>query len=317
MTFITPTIAASADPGPLVYAELEPAMLSAGWTLEDTVVIGTRTHKVFKSAAAGNVRNLDWYLDISYPTTGIASHLLICPFEGYDAATDLGFRGPYSTSATTYDATTYSRYGATGHALETNWVNVGTATAIDSPLTTTSFGLWVSITPNRVIIMNSNEPLQVSYSGFFTPNAAHAAHAGSALFPLIMVRLAIAADRNTDTTMSQVEAAVTRIPKVTGTLNWAQSIVVSTNELAMGGRVGSATPSPVTGQTAVVAPYTVGFNGLFWTSSYLTMPVGELEGVYCGYADASVVRGDTVTIGGVPHVTTNISSTQITLFAAV
>lgn len=313
MTFITPTIPADANPGPLVYAELATAMLALGWTLEDTVVIGARTHKVLKSAAAGNTRGLDWYLDISYPTTGVATGLLLAPFEGYDAATDLGLRGPYSASSSTIDATTYSRFGATGQALETNWTNIGaTHTSLDSPLSTTSFGVWASITRDRVILMVSGEASQVSYAGFFIPTAAHIAHAAAALYPLIMVRLSTSAERDTNTTASSVEAAVTRIPKLSG-VGWDNSCVVLTNLLAMNGKVGGAA-SGADGQITS-APYVVGLGGANFDGS--AQFVGELDGVQCAWADGVVVRGDTVTVDGDPFVTSSVNSSSCTLIAAV
>ena len=316
MTFITPTIPAVADPGPLVYAELETAMLGVGWTLEDTVVIGTRTHKVLKSAAAGNARGLDWWIDISYPTTGVATHLLMAPFEGYDAVTHLAVRGPVTAASATIETTYYSRYGTTGYALETNWANLGTYTALDALLTIASFGMWASVTRDRIIVMLSSEPTAVSYTGFFIPTAAHTAYAGAALFPLVMCRTANDTDRQADSTPASSEIQFTRVPKATS-INWSNSALMGTSNHPMSGRVGAATANTVDGQFTV-SPFTIAFNGLGFTNSYPGRTVmGQLDGVYCGYGDAAVTRGDTVTIGGIPYVTTTVSSTLITLFKAV
>jgi hypothetical protein len=316
MTFITPTIPADANPGPLVYAELETALLGVGYTLEDTVVIGARTHKVLKSAAAGNTRGLDWYLDVSYPTTGIASGVLLAPFEGYDPATDLGLRGPYSNASATVDATTFSRYGATGQALETNWVNTASYSSVDTPLATSSFGVWASVTRDRVILMASTEPTQVSYTGFFTPSAQHITHASDALYPLIMTRLSGFNDRSSTSTASAVTACLTRVPRRAG-INWYQSVVFGPDFRRMGGVVGGIASS-VTGVVSC-SPFTVGIGYDSWggPNGYVLAPVGELDGVRCAWGDAAVVRGDTVTVDGDPFVTSSVLSNACLLFEAV
>jgi hypothetical protein len=316
MTFITPTIPADANPGPLVYAELETALLGVGYTLEDTVVIGARTHKVLKSAAAGNTRGLDWYLDVSYPTTGVATGLLLAPFEGYDPATDVALRGPISTSSSTLDATTYSRYGATASALETNWANTGSHTSLDTPLSTASFGVWASVTRDRVVVMASTEPTQASYAGFFTPTAAHIAHAGAALFPLVMTRLSGATDRASSTSAASSPASVTRLPKMSS-VNWGAQCIVGPNTMRMNGKVGSLV-SEIDGRVTS-APFVVGLGWNTWTGAG-TVPAnfaGELDGVQCAWADGVVTRGDTVTVDGDTYVTSTVSSNACILIKQV
>jgi len=311
MTFINPTIPADANPGPLVYAELETTMLALGWTLEDTVVIGARTHKVLKSAAAGNTRGLDWYLDISYPTTGVATGLLITPFEGYDAGADTAFRGPFTTSTTTIDPTTYSRYGAVGSALETNWANSGGYTGLDTPLNTAGFGLWASINRDRVILMSSTEAAQVSYVGFFIPTDAHIAHAGAALYPLVATRLLGAANRTPGTTTSTT-SALTRVPKLAA-INWGSHCIVGPDMTHMNGRVGGAASDADNRVTSV--PFYVGIGSNAWTNG-VTAFVGELDGVQCAWADVAVVRGDTVTVDGVTHIAASTDSGATILIKA-
>jgi hypothetical protein len=314
MTFITPTIPADANPGPLVHAELATAMLALGWTLEDTVVIGARTHKVYKSAAAGNTYNLDWYLDISYPTTGIATGVLITPFEGYTALSDVALRGPYSASSSTFDATTYSRFGATTSALETNWANTGANhTGLDSPLSTSSFGMWANVNRDRVILMLGTEPTQASYAGFFTPTAAHISHAGAALFPLVTTRLSGLSDRISSGTASSVTAALTRVPKLSAITNWTAHCVVGPNTMRMNGKVGGAASEGDNQITS--APFLVGSGGVSWVAG-TTSHIGELDGVQCAYADAAVSRGDTVTVDGDAYIASSFVSSACVLIEA-
>lgn len=313
MTYWEETIPADANPGPLVYTALETKLLALGWTLEDTVVISTRTHKVLKSAAAGNTRGLDWYLDISYPTTGIATGLLLTPFEGYTAASDVGLRGPYAAASSTLDATTYSRFGATTSALETNWVNTNSYTALVAPLSTSSFNLYASVNRDRVIVMLSTEPQEVTYAGFFTPTAAHVSHAGAALYPLIVTRLLGSNDRVASSTASAVAAALTRMPKVS-TAQWSTHCIVGANTMRMNGKVGGSASEGDNQITTV--PFLVGMSGASWTSG-AAIHVGELDGVQCAYADAAVTRGDVVTISGDAYATSTIASPGCVLIKKV
>jgi hypothetical protein len=315
MTYWEETIPADANPGPLVYAALATKLLALGWTLEDTVVIGARTHKVLKSEAAGNTYNLDWFLDISYPTTGIATGVLLCPFEGYTAASDVGLRGAYSAASTNApDATTYSRFGATTSALETNWANTGSHTSLDTPLTTSAFVINASVTRDRVILLSSTEATQVSYCGFFTPTTAHATHAGAALFPLITTRLVGSADRTAANSAASVGAALTRIPKATTVSNWNAHCVVGPNTMRMNGRIGGAAAEGDNQITTV--PFLVGMGGVSWTLGAATH-IGELDGVECGWADAPVARGDIVTIDGSSYTLSTVTSSAAIAMAQV
>jgi hypothetical protein len=300
MTYWEETIPADANPGPLVHTALATKLLAQGWTLEDTRVIGARTHKVYKSAAAGNTYSLDWFLDISYPTTGIATGLVFAPFEGYDAGTGLATRGPYTASSTTIDGTTYSRYGATTSALETNWANTGSHTGLDTPLLTSAFVIHASVTRDRVILLSGTEATDVGYCGFFTPTAAHAAHAGAALFPLVVVRLRGIADRVSSSTVATASAALTRVPKASS-ISWGTHCIVGPNTMRLNGRVGGSASESDNQITTV--PFLVGAGGSTgaWSATSGMTHIGELDGVQAGYADSAVTRGDTVTVDGVTH----------------
>lgn len=313
MTYTESTIAADANPGPLVHTALATDLLALGWTLEDTVVISTRTHKVYKSAAAGNTYNLDWYLDVSYPTTGIATGFLITPFEGYTAGSDVGLRGPYTASSTTIDATTYSRFGATTSALETQWANTGSYTSLTTALLTSSFNLYSSVTRDRVIVMLGTAPTAVSYAGFFTPTAAHASHAGAALFPLVSVRLVGASDRTASSTPGNASAALTRAPKASA-IQWGSHAIVGPNTMRMNGRVGAAASEGDNQITSV--PFLVGMSGTSWTTG-VAAHIGELDGVQCAFADAAVTRGDVVTISGDAYATSTVVSSAAILIKKV
>jgi hypothetical protein len=315
MTYWEETIPADANPGPLVHTALATKLLALGWTLEDTVVISTRTHKIYKSAAAGNTYALDWYLDISYPTTGIATGLMLCPFEGYTAASDVALRGPVSASATNApDATTYSRFGATTSALETNWANTGSNTSLITPLSVSAFVINASVTRDRVILLSSTEGTEVSYCGFYTPTSAHAAHAGAALFPLITTRLLGASDRSSSGTAANVAAALTRIPKASTISNWSTHCIVGPNTMRMNGRIGGAASE---GDNQITtAPFLVGMGAVSWTLGSVTH-IGELDGVECGFADAVVARGDVVTIDGTTYTLSTVTSTAAIAMAQV
>jgi hypothetical protein len=308
MTTINGTIT-SANPGPALYSALETAMLADGWTLEDTVVIGGNTHKVLKSAAAGNAQGLDWYLDINFPTTGTTGGIRFAPFESYTAASDLGIRGPYTANVSTIiDATTYSRFAATGSALETNWSNSASYTGLSLPLTTGVFNYRVSVTRNRIIAMLTNNPNQIAYAGFFVPSAAHASHAGAALFPLIMAVFSSSASAAvTGGSAGTTSVALTRLPKLTSMLSngWATYAIVPTSTAGIGGspegQVGVAV-SPFTGR-ATLRPLPILINAQGTTisapstSTALLDEIGTIEDVACGYVSSSSIRDDSVTIG--------------------
>jgi hypothetical protein len=294
------------NPGPTLYALMDPALTAAGFTFVDTVVISTRTHKVWKSAAASNAANLDWYLDIGYPTTGAGNMTVQC-FEYFDPATDLGYRGLYAgSSSLVIDATTSSRYGATGSALETNWIGATTFTTYATPIPATAFNYYISMTTNRLIMLLDNGATYphshaVTYVGLYTPDSLYAAKAGASIYPLVgFFATASPASMNlpfstSATTVGSTSAALTRIPPATSMLNngWGGSINVHAPWQLLGGKfLGNAQ----TNYPEVAVPFYIGNN-----NSNSAQAIGALYGVCSDVAvlqSMSAIRGDTVTIGG-------------------
>ena len=326
MTFVTGSVTSS-NPGPALYAALEPTLLAVGYTLEDTVVIGARTHKILKSASGLNSFGRQYFLDINYPTTGIATGLMMATFENYTAATDQALRGPYTASSTTApDPVTFSRFGDTSYALETNWNNGASATALHLGLATAAITYWASVTPERVVLMISSAPTKMAYAGFFTPNAEHAAHAADALYPLITLVLTAGTESTTSTNPSSASAVVTRLPRLAAfdssagsvaPANWNVTVWVS--PLGLLGRAGSGgavggTVSPFTG-TVSIFPIPVAFGT---SSPNSTQPaaarVGDLDGVASGYVAPTVSRGDTVTVSGDKWYLSSLGGTANALF---
>jgi hypothetical protein len=304
MTYTTGTYT-SANPGPALYTAIETAALALGWTLEDTVTIGGNTHKLLKSAAAGNTYNLDYFIDINYPTTGVTGGFRMAPFEYFDPATDLGTRGPYSANTSVIETTNYSRYGATGSALETNWANSASYSGLSLVLSTAATTYWVSVTRDRIIVILSSDPTFVLYSGFWEASAAYTTYAGASLFPLITVKLQGHTRTDSNTSAASVRAAITRIPKVTvfggaeNPANWGST--VSTNPALAwnrGGLIGGSATTILGTPQASTIPV---FLGIGSGSSYDIVPastyVGVLRDVSAAYSISTAVRGDTVTIG--------------------
>lgn len=304
MTYITGTIT-DANPAAALYTALAPALTAAGYTLVDTVVISTRTHKVWKSAAANNTYALDWYLDIAYTTTG-AGNLFVCPYEFYDPATDLAQRGPQYVSSTTIEQTFFSQFGATAHTLEQASANVfaGANTLMALTCSTASFGYWISVTGNRVLLLGSNTPGVVVYAGFYTPVAAFAATGGAALFPLVLASVQEPGTATPAGTVTTTRAGVTRLPRLpTGAINWALQ---------------SAGIMPAYGQNSAYSSLTripdgsISMLGGRYVSPLLLSVIsttgvsggtyGVLDGLTGGWSAATVTRGDTITIDGNPWI---------------
>jgi hypothetical protein len=303
MTFITGSIT-NANPGPALYAAIETAALADGWTLDDTRVIGSNTHKVLKSAAAGNVQGLDWFLDINYPTTGVTGGIRFAAFEGYNSGTGVAVNGPYAISSTIIDPTTYSRYGSTGHALETNWFNTASHAGLSNTLSTSAFTYWISITRDRIIVMLSTQVSNIHYAGFYTPTAAHASHAGGALFPLITTRLTTTTSTTAGSSSSSVpSASLTRLPKITS-VSWNASCSTWGGPHLVGilgaGVIGAGglSPSVITGETSVtpipILAGTTSFNVVGTTPAAFIGTLMDMGGA--SVVDTSM-RGDEVTIG--------------------
>jgi hypothetical protein len=299
MTYATGTLAATANPGPGMYADIEPTLLAAGFTLEDTVVIGSRTHKILKSLGASNSYGLTWFLDVSYPTTGVTGGMLMTPFEDYNAATDVAYRGPYSASSATIEGTYYSRFGASGSALETNWVNTSAYSSLDNPLSTGATGWWLSATTDRVIFMSTAASGELHYVGFFEPTADHAAAAGASMFPLIVTHFASASTIPASASSGSTAVVFTRVPPLS-TIAWGNQGIIDLPYAQLGGAVGGGGNFAATAKTYLARrPVTMGYNTLNNSSASTATggmgPVGHLIDVVNTWTDGAVARGDDLT----------------------
>ena len=276
-----------------LYNVLAGLLTTANYTLVDTVVISTRTHKVWKSAAANNSMNLDWYLDVAYTTTGVGP-VHLTPFEYFDPATDLGYRGSYSTNDPTIETTYGSRYGGTGYALETNWF--GAQSGVGILTSASAFGYWLSVTGDRVIALSSLAPTLLRYAGFYVPKNEYASLAGGKLFPLVKAEFSTAIGAET-----QGVVGLTRTPPATSLpAGWSRIVNVrpeiSYAELKA--------VSPTIGQTNIVGDVSSASRLMIGgVSNYYTgMLWGWLKDVVVVPVLSSVVRGDTMTIGSDSYV---------------
>lgn len=275
-----------------LYAAVAPWMSSSGFTLVDTVVIGARTHQVHKSPAASNTANLDWYVDISYQTAGTGS-FVVSAFEYYDPSTHLGYRGPVNDASSTIETTYYSRHGANGFALETNWATTSLSAGWNVNTVSTSFAEWWSVTPDRIIRMSDQAPTQLTYAGLFSPHPAHVAAAGTSLFPLVTAR--IPANGAQQNTINPAYCALTRLPKAasigngwyyTGEISPVISGRLTTLPTATSGVMDGTYISPLQVRGDMTST-TVPGSGL----------LGWLKDVYTAPTSSTVIRGSTVTAG--------------------
>lgn len=285
MTAISNTITTGQDVD--LYNAIAAALSANGYTLVDTQVISTRTHKVWKNPAANNASGKDWYFDIAYSTTG-AQRVWVLPFEDYDTVNHLGIRGLMDNSqGVALEQTNYSVTGATGYALENSAWRCSPVGASDPTLGfltgASSYGYWIDVTKDYIAGFTSNSATTVLYSGLCTPTAAHTAAAGASVLPLCTVNL-IPAGANA--------VRPTRMPKLTAQPG-GSGINPSyyATPIYGGPRVPSGSQLGVQ-QTA--QPVIVSSGG---TSSLLQALQGDLKGVICVNADPTVNRGDTVQIG--------------------
>ena len=279
-------------------------LTAAGFTLVDTVVISTRTHKIWKSPAASNSANLDWYLDVAYTTTGGGS-IWFFPFEDYTVATHVAFRGAIQSSAATFDTTTCSFNGSTSAALEsaTGGMHPATATTNMFLVTQTSilFRSYISITPDRVIAYSRSSNNRVHYCGLYTPSSAYATAASTKLFPLCVAQLtypfsstlaatAFAAASNSSSTAT---FSFTRVPPLSSMAAWTyqgQALPAVPTAAAMVG-----TPT----WTAQLVPFILlgGQLGNGTNNTSSLGKIGELKDIYVVATDASQADGDTLGSG--------------------
>lgn len=322
MTFISGSIS-SADPGPALYAEIETAALAAGFTFVKTVTIGARTHKILKSPAASNSQGLDWYLDIGFPTTGDGSRLSFTPFEDFDSSTNKGIRGPVYGYGSTIESTYFSRYGATGYELETNW-SAGAAGEMYMALSTSSFAYWISVTTDRIISMLSTAPTFMQYAGFYEPTPEHVAAAGSHLFPLIVCKVGTAYTSSGSTNPGSSTVCVNRLPTVTSAqlaatrngYGWSHNMIPnSTEAVNTDGVIGGAV-APVTAQrTMRRLPIIFGSNTFNDLGPFTRL--GHLIDMASGRGVSTILRGDTVTIDSDTWYLTSYNSNCVTGFRGV
>lgn len=321
MTYITGTVT-DANPGPALYALLAPALTSAGFTLVDTVVLGSgaKTHKVWLSAAAGNAIGKDWYLIVGYGTTG-AGYLYMNVCEFFDPATDLAYRPAYVTGQLRpSDPVYYSPHGATGKALDdgVGWgvaaAGIPSATAtlqVDTPIS--SFGYWFSATRDRVIAMVSANPTWLLYAGTYAPSAAHAAAAGADLYPLMAAKL------NYTGVVAIGCMSITRLPKFTSAsnVNWNYRVggALVSDMIAAPGMPADINTAMARSAGPIVLN-TVGQAGSAATA-FPRVYLGQVRDVATIPVEATTVRGDTVSDGTNNWVLTSPTGLHSALFKAV
>jgi hypothetical protein len=330
----------SANPAADLYTAMASALTSAGFTLADTQVISTRTHKVWKSAAANNSQGLDWYLDVAYTTTGAGS-VWLGAFENYSSPN--GIRGPYNITSdtTTPDATTYSRYGATGSALETNWNHISSNIA-QIQTTTSAYAYFISITGDRVIAMTSVAPTTLNYCGLFDMYTPWANKIGAAAYPLITCTVNTPSSINASAHSPNVTAgsnvasaaSLTRRPPVAtvgangnfggyGTALITTAFVDTTSGTSSGGGISAPLVPVDTGSSLFYDTARGGRLQIInsWPSSTgggvagSGPAIGLLKDVGI-FAASAVTRGDTITISSATWVLSNTASNRCYGFKA-
>jgi hypothetical protein len=317
MAFITGSMTNS-DPGTALFNLIEAQALATGWTLHDTIDYSNTRFKVFKSAAAGNTLNKDWYLIVRFPITGTSGGFSITPSEGWDAPTHKVIRGPLVMDYLNnpIEQTYYSYYGNTTRDPNTgDFLCASTFTSLRFGLITTSFGYYISITRDRIIMLLTSSPGALLYAGFFTPTADHAAHAGSALYPLVAAVLQPDTEGYSGGNASAT-AGLTRIPKVaafSGSSHWGLTCrIIAGGSLKWfnNGLLGGAV-SPYTGK--------ISGSGLLVTSCYDGASfhwLGTIDDVINVHS-YSATRGDSATIGSDTWYATNVQSSKVLMMRAV
>lgn len=275
MTYYTGTISTGQDVD--MYNALATALTAQGLALVDTVVISTRTHKVWKNAAANNSAGVDWYYDIGYSTSGFAG-ITIRPFEGYDAVGHNGIRGIYNAANFIPESTYYTKFGATSSPLETSWLASNTAYQITTQ--SASYAYYLSITPDCISGFMSTTTRPV-YAGLMTLSAGQVAAQGASALPLVC------ADHSGNTGLYQ-----TRYPKVTTTVNLFGPTLTTPRSSN-----GPQFPGNTAGlQSSAPEIYPVEVASVGTTAGTNNQPYrGILKNLYSMTVDATVGRGDTIT----------------------
>lgn len=320
MTLVSNTIN-SVNPSLDLYTALEAALTSNGYTLVDTVVISTRTHKIWKNPAANNPAAKDYFVDLTYATTG-AGALYIMPYEFYDPATDLAYRGP-ANGVFTPEGTYWSQHGATGLSLENALFQLRAGTTTQFLLDTTigsSFAFWVSINNRRIAGFTQSTPSKMLYCGLYQPDAQHLAYVGADCFPICVAKLDNSQGGGENQSTADSLAALTRFPRVNISIDQRVTngpttriaSVYSSYYLKKGYDMArSNSPSLLYGG-GVASPVSVrresgGSNVMAQEQSFGVM--GHLYDIAYAFVDNTVLRGDSVTVGGALwHLTTAVQS---------
>jgi hypothetical protein len=299
-TYATGTINDASTYGISLYNAIAAALTAEGWTLVDTIVISTRTHKVWRNDSTRSALGKTWYLALSYLTSG-ASNVSIRPFEDFDTGGDLGIRGCAYVSATTIESTYFSRFGATGYALDSaNWLSA-TSSLCELQAVGSSFTYWIVVDADHIKGISSTSPTFFRYVGLLEPTLDHADYAGAALLPLALVSNLSGNDANFYTYL-------TRAPRMTAMLaNWNTGInaYLRPHEGAAGVLNGSVSPliNKRRGSCLWVQP------------SATEAAFGRAKDVAVFRSAAGVTAGDRVTIDGETWVLSSHNSTPATVVA--
>lgn len=297
MTFLLNTLT-DGNAASVLAGSIDTALIANGYVLVDTVVITTLTHKVYKNPASNNVSGLDWFVVISYPTTGVGN-IDIIPMEYYDPATHLAYRVVNSESSSALETTYYSKYGATGYALNAAQLAIKPGASNNFYLSTaaTSFAYWISITKDRILGMTSQINNKVLYVGVYTPDSEYSSYCGSALFPLIACSIL-----NDGLAQSK---AITRAPKLQLNTMPRWDIIPTVEgeygtqgSASIGPRIPDGPPDATGKQYATLyrvsgASYS---NGA--TDGRTAGVYGRLKDVAFTHGASTVTQGSTVTIAG-------------------
>jgi hypothetical protein len=140
-----------ANPAAALAAQIEAEFNAHGnWDLEDTVTIGSNTHRVWKNRGTGTDANAfgqDFRVSLQYAASGGTTLRVRC-FEGYDAVNDKAIR-PCVGASTSLAINPNGSHGdeALGFALE------ATALVYADVLTvTTGFDYYVQASRNRLCV---------------------------------------------------------------------------------------------------------------------------------------------------------------------
>lgn len=318
MTYITGTMPADGNAAAAFYALLEPAILAAGITLEDTVVIGARTYKVFRSLNTNTTVNTTWWMAIHYTTTG-AGNLGILTFEDWNSTTNLMFRKAEVSSHPSWAATpsaanlyavaslsgaagtTGAALDATGNSTYTNPYTAGGTGYANRSLsmpTGTTIGYWASVTGDRLALVTSPTPNTILATGVYTPHADQVTKFGANVVPIYSLGFDTTTSTPDSVTVlssssAMISMLLTRAPGVIGT---TEDHFASLRAERLGVAL---TPYP--DPTSYVEAATARRPEIRYTG-YYSGTYGYLTGMKVFRNNiANITRGDTITIDGVSH----------------